>query len=619
MRRIRTAGQWVVAAAIALGAMGSAAIAEPQWRHALSLIGEPEYPADFTHFKWVNPDAPKGGSATLSVIGTFDTFNQFPPGANVAAGYVLIYDTLTVGSPDEPSTEYGLIAEAVSYPDDFSSATFRLRREARFHDGKPVTPEDVIFSFEEQKRVDPFAAKYYENVVKAEKTGDNLVTFTFDVKGNRELPHIMGQLLVLPKHYWTANGADGKPRDLSKSTLEPPVGSGPYRIKSFEATRNIVYERVADYWANDLPVRRGFNNMDLLRFEYYRDQTVAFEAFKAGQVDYYTETSAKNWATSYEFPSLTKGFVVKRTIDLKSPEGMQSFAFNIRQPKFQDARVRQAFNYAFDFESANKQLFYGQYVRTDSFFENSELASSGLPSGLELEILSGLKDKIPPQVFTTEWKNPVNTSSTDIRTNLREATRLLKEAGWSIKNKALTNDKTGEVMAVEFLIESPIWERIILPYVQSLKRLGINATVRTVDDSQYVKRVTDWDYDIVVASFPQSESPGNEQRDFWSSAAAKIKGSRNAMGIENPAVDLLIDKVIFAKSRDELVAATRALDRVLLWNHYVVPMWHIAYDRIAYWDKYKRPDPGPSRATAFPTIWWYDKEAAAKVEPAQKK
>ncbi len=619
MRLVTSIGLMIASGALAALLLGAPAQAEPQWHHALSLIGEPEYPVDFTHFGWVNPAAPKGGSATQSAVGTFDTFNPFPPSANSATGIGLIYDALMTGSLDEPSTEYGLIADAVSFPDDFSSATFRLRKEARFHDGKPITPEDVIFSLEEQKRVDPFTAKYYENVVKSEKTGDNLVTFTFDVKGNRELPHIMGQLPILPKHYWTANGADGKPRDLARSTLEPPLGSGPYRIKSFEATRNVVYERVADYWAKDLPARKGLNNLDLLRFEYFRDQTIAFEAFKAGQTDYYTETSAKNWATSYEFPSLKNGFVVKRTVDLKSPEGMQSFAFNTRRPKFRDARVRQAFNYAFDFESANKQLFYGQYVRTDSFFENSELASSGLPSGLELEILSSVKDQIPPEVFTTEWKNPVNTSPTDIRTNLREATRLLKAAGWSIKNKVLTNDKTGEVMTVEFLISEPIWERITLPYVQSLKRLGINATVRTVDNSQYVKRYSEFDYDIVVATFAQSESPGNEQRDFWSSAAAKIKGSRNAVGIENPAVDLLIDKVIFAKSRDELVAATHALDRVLLWNHYVVPMWHIAYDRIAYWDKFKRPDPGPSRATAFPTIWWYDTEAAAKVEPAQRK
>lgn len=619
MRRARSNIFWVVAAILAAGVTGGPAASEPQWHHALSLVDKPQYPADFTHFKWVNPEAPKGGSATLSVVGTYDTFNQFPPGANVSPGILLIYDTLMTTSYDEPSTEYGLVAEAVSFPDDYSSVTFRLRKEARFHDGKPITPEDVIFSLEKQKEIDPFAAQYYKNVVKSEKTGENLVTFTFDVKGNRELPQILGQLLILPKHYWTANDAGGKPRDLAKSTLEVPLGSGPYRIKSFEATRNIVYERVADYWAKDLPVSKGFYNVDLIRLELFRDQTIAFEAFKAGQIDYYTETSAKNWATSYEFPSLKNGFVVKRTVDLESPEGLQAFAFNLRRAKFQDARVRRAFNHAFDFESANKQLFYGQYVRTDTYFENSELASSGLPAGLELEILNGVKDKVPPEVFTTEWKNPVNTSPADIRTNLREATRLLKEAGWSIKNKVLTNDQTGEVMKVEFLISTPIWERITLPYVQSLKRLGIDATVRTVDDSQYVERTTKFDYDIIVANFPQSESPGNEQRDFWSAAAAKVNGSRNLIGIENPAIDTLIDKVIFAKSREELVASTHALDRVLLWNHYVVPMWHIAYDRIAYWDKYKRPDPGPSRATGFPAIWWYDKEAAAKVEPAQKK
>ena len=613
---------WQIVASAAIGLVVlalPARAAEPVWHHALSLVGTPQYPEGFTHFNWVNPEAPKGGSVTQAAVGTFDTFNPFPPGANPATGIGYIYDTLTVSSYDEPSTEYGLIAEAVSYPDDFSSATFRLRKEARFHDGKPITPEDVIFSLEEQKRVDPFTAKYYQNVVKVEKTGDNLVTFTFDVKGNRELPHIVGQLPILPKHYWTANGADGKPRDLARSTLEPPLGSGPYRIKSFEATRNIVYERVPDYWAKDLPVRKGMHNIDVLRFEYFRDQTIAFEAFKAGQIDYYPESSAKNWATSYEFPSLKNGLVVKRTVELKSPEGMQSFAFNTRRPKFQDARVRAAFNYAFDFEGSNKQLFYGQYTRTDSFFENSELASSGLPTGLELEILSSVKDKVPPEVFTTEWKNPFNASPADFRTNLREATRLLKEAGWSIKNKVLTNDQTGEVMKIEFLISTPIWERIILPYVQNLKRLGIDAAVRTVDDSQYVKRTTEFDFDIIVASFAQSESPGNEQRDFWSSAAAKVPGSRNVIGIENPAVDTLIDRVIFAKSRDELVAATHALDRVLLWNHYVVPMWHLSYDRIAYWDKYKRPEPGPSRFTAFPIVWWYDKEAAAKVEPAQRK
>ena len=612
---------WQCLAWLGLAALlpATPARAEPVWHHALSLIGEPQYPADFAHFNWVNPDAPKGGSVTLPANGTFDTFNTLPPGANYAAGIGLIYDALMTPSLDEPSTEYGLIAEAVSFPDDFSSVTFRLRKEARFHDGKPITPEDVIFSFEKQKEIDPFSGQYYKNVVKAEKTGDNLVTFTFDVKGNRELPHIMGQVTVYPKHYWTATGANGQLRDLSRSTLEPPLGSGPYRIKSFEAGKSIVYERVADYWAKDLPVMRGSYNFDLLRWDYYRDQTVAFEAFKAGKIDFYTETSAKNWATGYDFEGLRKGLAVQRKIDLKSPEGMQAFAFNTRRTKFQDPRVRQAFNLAFDFENANKTLFYGQYVRTDSYFENSDLASSGLPQGRELELLLSVKDSVPPEVFTTEWKNPINASPADIRTNLREATRLMKDAGWSIKNKVLTNDKTGEAMTVEFLIDTPIWERITLPYVKALERLGIKSSVRTIDDSQYERRVTDFDYDIVVATFGQSESPGNEQRDYWGSSSANTPGSRNLVGIKNPAVDTLIDHVIFAKSRDELMAATQALDRVLLWNHYVVPMWHIAYDRLGYWDKYKRPEPGPSRYSGFLNVWWYDKEAAAKVEPAQQK
>jgi microcin C transport system substrate-binding protein len=609
---------WSVGAAAAV-LLGTPARAESVWHHALSLVGEPQYPADFTHFNWVNPDAPKGGSATLARIGTFDTFNALPASGSVELGIGLIYDSLMTGSLDEPSTEYGLVAEAVSFPNDYSAVTFRLRNEARFHDGKAVTPEDVIFSFEKQKAIDPFAAQYYKNVVRAEKTGDDLVTFTFDVKGNRELPQIMGQLTIYPKHYWTANGANGQPRDLAKSTLEPPLGSGPYRIKRFEAGKYIEYERVADYWAKDLPVSRGFYNFDLIRWDYYRDPTVAFEAFKSGRIDYYAETSAKSWATAYDFEGLRKGLAVQRKIELKSPEGMQAFAFNLRRSKFQDARVRHAFNYAFDFETANKTLFYDQYVRTDSYFENSELASSGLPGPLELEMLGEVKDSVPPEVFTTEWKNPFNAAPADFRNNLREATRLLKEAGWSIKNKVLTNDASGEQMAVEFLIDSPTFERIILPYSKSLERLGIKANVRLVDDAQYQRRVTEFDFDIVVATFPQSESPGNEQRDFWGSAAADIAGTRNIIGIKNPAVDKLIDKVIFARSREELVAATKALDRVLLWSHYVVPTWHIAYDRVAYWDKYRRPDPGPSRFTGFLNVWWYDKEAAAKVEPAQQK
>lgn len=616
--RIRTAVAAIFGGLAMLSFPATRLHAEPVWHHALSLVGEPRYGADFQHFDWVNPDAPKGGSVTLSSIGTFDTFNAYPVGANAAAGVGLVTETLMTGSLDEPSTEYGLIAEAVSYPDDFSSVTFRLRKQARFHDGEPVKPEDVIFSFEELKRVNPQIAQYYHNVIKAEKTGEHDVTFTFDVTGNRELPQIMGQLEVLPKHYWTANGKDGKPRDLGKPTLEPPLGSGPYRIKSFQPGREVVYERVADWWAKDLPVSRGFWNLDQIRYVYFRDQTVALEAFKAGQIDFTVETSAKNWATAYDFPALNRGWVKKEEIPLQTPEGMQAFVFNTRLARFSDPRVRQALNYAFDFEWANKNLFYDQYVRTDSFFENSELASSGLPQGLELEILQEVKDLVPPEVFTKEYKNPVNNTPDEQRANRRIATRLLQEAGWTVKSGKLVNDK-GEVFTIEFLLNTPIWERIVLPYVRSLKQLGIEATIRQVDDSQYVQRVENFDFEAIIATTPQSESPGNEQRYFFGSQAADTKGSRNFAGIKNPAVDKLIDRVIFAKDRQELVAATRALDRVLLWNHYVVPQWHYSADRIAYWDKYRRPTPGPSRSTGFPAIWWYDKEAAAKVEPQQKR
>ncbi|MEZ5774196.1 MAG: extracellular solute-binding protein [Hyphomicrobiaceae bacterium] len=596
-------------ALMALPGVYAARADERVWHHAMSLVDAPEYPADFTHFKWANPDAPKGGSVRLSAIGSFDTLNPYPVAANVPAGIGLVTDTLMVSSPDEASVEYGLIAEAVSYPDDYSSVTFRLRKEARFSDGSPVTPEDVIFSFEMQKEINPQIAYYYQNVVKAEKTADNEVTFTFDVKGNRELPHIMGQLDVLSKAYWTAEG-----RDLSRSTLTPFVGSGGYRVKSLDAGRAIVYERIKDYWAKDLPVMKGLWNLDEIRYDYFRDPSIAFEAFKAGDIDEYTEASSKNWATAYDFPALQKGLVVKRTVELETPEGMQAFVLNLRHQKFADARVREAFNLVFDFEWANANLFYGQYTRTSSFFQNSDLASSGLPEGRELEILQGLKDEVPPEVFTTPYANPVNATPADFRKNLREAARLMKAAGFSVKGGVLVDDKTGQPFAVEFLLPSgSSFERIVLPYIQNLNRLGIKASVREVDDSQYEKRVNDFDYDIIVFTFSQSESPGNEQRYFWGSAAADRKGSRNFIGIKNPAVDKLIDMIIFAKDRDELVAATRALDRVLLWNHYVVPQWYFAGDRIAYWDKYRRVEPGPRRASAFPMVWWQDEAAAKRI------
>ena len=598
----------LAAAAMALSTgVGSLSAGSETRHHALSLVGEPAYGPDFKHFDWVNPDAPKGGTVRQWAMGSFDSLNPFSVQGSTAAGVGLIYDTLMTSSPDEPSTEYGLVAEWVSFPDDFSSATFGLRPEARFHDGEPIKPDDVIFSLEALKKAHPHYNAYYRNVVRAEKTGDHEVTFTFDQKGNRELPQIVGQLPVLPKHFWEATGANGQPRDLSRSTLEIPLGSGPYKIKSFDPGRSIVYERVKDWWAKDLPVSKGQWNFDEFVFTYFRDRVPAFEAFKVGQIDYWQETSAKAWATSYDFEAVRRGLVKKEEIPIHRVTPMQAFVMNLRRPQFQDIRVRKAFNLAFDFEWMNKNLFFDQYKRTESFFGNSELQATGLPTGRELEILNEIKDEVPPEVFTTEWKNPVNATPQDQRNNLRKAAQLLAEAGWKPQNGVLTNAK-GEQLAVEILIVQPDFERVVLPFKTNLERLGVRVSVRIVDTSQYQRRTDTFDYDIIVDSFPQSNSPGNEQRNFWGSAAADTHGSMNSIGIKNPAIDKLIDKIIYAADREELVAATRALDRVLLWNYYVIPQWHSPFDRIAVWDMFGRPDKLPEQNPSFMRVWWLDAE-----------
>jgi microcin C transport system substrate-binding protein len=586
--------------------------------HALSLIGEPKYPADFEHFDYVNPETPKGGLVRLGAIGGFDSLNPVLFRGEAVAGLYFVYESLMYDSLEESSTSYGLIAESVSYPDDYSSATFKLREGARWHDGEPITVEDVIYSLEINKSANPRMAFYYANIDRAEKTGEREVTFFFDVTGNRELPMITGQLTILPKHYWIGTDAAGNPRDPMKTTLEPPLGSGPYRVKQVIPGRMITYERVEDYWGKDLPVNVGQWNFDEIRFEYYRDQTVSFESFKAGNLDYYSETSAKNWATAYNFDAVRTGRVVRQEIELKTPQPMQAFVFNLRRPQFQDRRVRQAFNYAFDFEWANKNLFHDQYERVGSFFQNTELASpKALPEGQELEILKELEGKVPPEVFLEVHSNPVNEAPEDLRRNLRRATELLRDAGWEIKNGALTHAETGQRMHVEFLLVSPLFERIVQPYLRNLKRLGITGSIRLVDSAQYTRRVDDFDYDIIVATIPQSESPGNEQRDFWGSEAADRQGSRNLIGIKDLAIDSLVERVIFAKDRVELVAATRALDRVLLWNDFVVPQWFSPTVRIAYWNRYGQPETLPSLTPGFLQVWWYDRQAAEQLSSAR--
>ncbi len=589
---------------------------EPKWVHGLSLFDAPRYPADFKHFDYVNPNAPKGGIVRLVAIGTFDNFNVavgVVRGA-LAAGLTLITETLMTEALDEVSTEYGLLAEAVSYPSDFSSVTYRLRANARWHDGKPVSAEDVIFSFETAKKYDPQLGAYYRHVVKAEKSGERDITFTFDGPGNRELPQIVGQLRVLPKHWWEGTDASGNKRDVGATTLEPPLGSGPYRIKSFVAGRTVIYERVKDYWGKDVNVSVGQNNFDEIRFEYFRDSTVALEAFKADQLDWRTENSAKNWATAYEFPAVTDRRVVLEEFPIRNVGVMQAFVFNTRREKFSDPRLRRAFNFVFDFDEMNKQIFFGQYKRISSYFEGTELASSGLPEGQELEILNTVRDKVPPELFTKPYTNPESGTPAKARANLVEAVRLMKDAGWEVRNRRMTNVKTGETLSAEILIDSPDFERIVLFYRPPLERLGVTMTVRTVDDAQYENRLRRWDYDIIVANWNQSLSPGNEQRDYWGSQSADQQGSRNYAGIKNPAVDAMIEHVIFAKNRAELVAATKALDRVLLWNNYVVPQWTYGKVRSARWDRFGRPDPLPKYGmSAFPTVWWFDEAKAAKT------
>jgi microcin C transport system substrate-binding protein len=548
----------------------------------------------------------------------------------------MIYDTLMVETYDEVSTAYGLLAESVSYPEDFAWATYRLRREARWHDGKPVTPEDVVFSLDILKKQSPMFIAYYSHVVKAEQVGERDVKFTFDAPGNRELPSIVGQLNVLPKHWWEGSDSSGKKRDITATTLEAPLGNGAYRVKNFEVGRRVVYERVKDYWGKDINVNIGRDNFDEIRFEYFRDLTVAREAFKGDQLDFRVENSAKEWATAYDFPAVQDKRVLREEFLVQNLGRMQAFAFNIRRDKFQDPRVRRAFNLAFDFEEMNKQLSYGVYTRIDSYFHGSELAWNApkdgeeasaaelatryaRPQGLELEILETVRAQVPPEVFTTGYTNPVNGTPEKVRANLREATRVLREAGYDVRQRRLFNAKSGQALTAELLVEDQSYERFALFLKPSLERLGIELTLRIVDEVQYQNRLRTWDFDLVIASWPESLSPGNEQRDFWGSKSADRVASRNYIGIKSPAVDTLIDRIIFAKSRAELVAACKALDRVLLWNHYVVPQFDYNKDRTARWDRFGHPDPMPKYMSmaAFPTIWWWDAGKAAKTGSRQ--
>ena len=583
---------------------------QPTRTYALSLIGKPALPEGFDHFPYVNPDAPKGGSLSQGVIGSFDNYNAFIVRGSPAAGTQYLYDTLTVPSANEPYTAYGRLAKTIEVAPDRMWVAFELRPEARFNDGTPVTAADVVWTFNTLRtKGAPFYAQYYADVANAVAESPTRVVFHFKSNKNRELPQILGEMQVMPEHWW-------KGRDFSKPLTDPPLGSGPYRIGHADFGRTMSYERVKDWWARDLPTARGMYNFDTLRFEYFRDASVAFAAFKAGLVDYRLENISKNWATGYAFPARAKGLVKLENVPDRLPTGMEGFAMNTRRAVFKDPLVRRALTWALDFQWMNKTLFYGAYTRNDSYFSNSDFASSGIPQGDELALLQPFKDKLPPELFTKPFMLPVTDGSGNNRTELKQSLAWLKQAGWTVHDRKLVNAQ-GEQMSFVILLSDPSFERVALPYVETLSRLGIAATVRTVDPAQYVRLMQDYDYDMTTVVLGESDSPGNEQTGLWTCGAASKPGGQNYMGVCNPVVDALVADVIAAKDVEHLQAATRALDRVLLWNWYVVPQWYIKDLRIAYWNKFARPAM-PIEVGTTVDDWWVDPKLAAVVDAARK-
>ncbi|MEM7650469.1 MAG: extracellular solute-binding protein [Pseudomonadota bacterium] len=585
----------------------------PKAMHAIALHGTPKYGPDFTHVSYANPNAPKGGTLKLNAIGTFDSLNPFIVKGKPAAGMSfirsgLVYESLMQNSWDEPFTLYGVIAESIEMAEDRSWVAFNLREEAQWADGKPITAEDVVWTFETLRdQGQPFFKAYYGDVSKAEALDERRVKFTFSVAGNAELPLIIAEMSILPKHYWTAEG-----REFGQTSLEPPLGSGPYRIGKVDAGRQIEYVRRDDWWGKDLPLFQGFYNFDRIVYDYYRDSNVALEAFFAGEFDVQLENTAKLWATAYDAQPVKDGRIKKEEIDNTRPAGMQGFIYNIRRDVFKDQKVREALAYAFDFEWSNRQFAYGTYTRTDSFYENSELASSGLPKGKELELLSRFTGQIPPEVFTQTYKPPKTNGTGNMRANLRKAMSMLSDAGWVLGDDGVRS-KDGVRLEFEILDANPQFERWVLPFVKNLERIGVKANFRIVDSAQYQNRMNAFDFDMTIGVFGQSNSPGNEQRDFWGSEKANIEGSRNYVGIQDPVIDQLVEELIQTNSREDLVAHVRAMDRILLWSHYVIPMWHYPKWRIAYWGHIERPNPLSGISPLISYTWWAnDDEAKAE-------
>lgn len=570
--------------------------------HALTMHGTPKYGPDFTHFEYTNPDAPKGGALRLHAIGTFDSLNPFivkgtPAAGQLFLGQSLIYDALMEQSTDEPFSMYCLLCETVELPADNKSITFNLRKDAKWHDGKPVVADDVIWSFNTfVEKGSPFFKAYYGDVTEVIAENPHRVTFKFAHGDNGELPLIVSQISVLPKHYW-------EDKTFDQSSLVPPLGSGPYKVGAVGAGRSIEYIRVPDYWGANLPINKGRHNFDRITYDYYRDSDVALEAFLAGEYDVRDENTAKLWAESYNVPQVADGRIIKAEIPHNRPAGMQGFIYNLRRPVFQDPKVREALAYAFDFEWSNKQFAFGAYKRSRSYFSNSELASSGLPTGKELEILEKYRGKIPEEVFTTEYNPPKSDGSGNNRAGLARAKQILDEAGWAMGPDGV-REKNGVKLQFEIIDSNPQFERWTLPFIQNLQKLGVKANFRVVDTAQYQNRMNDFDYDMTILPIGQSDSPGNEQRDFWSSAKADMPGSRNYMGIKDPVIDEIIEDLIKVKTREDLIAYTRALDRVLQWNHFVIPHWHIDYWRLVWWAKLEKPAKLSGLTPGITDTWW---------------
>ncbi len=610
-----------LAFAVLFAASAGPALADPAqngpWLTAISLINPDAKPVT-DHWDYVNPNAPKGGLVRLSSLGGFDTFNPILPEGEPADGLGLVYETLMTSSLSDSNSSYPLIASALAFPPDISSTTFKINPKARWQDGTPVTPQDVVWSFEEEMKLNPNMQQYYQDVSKAEVTAPDEVTFTFSTTNNRELPVILGQLLVLPQHWWEGKDASGKQRDIGASTLEPPMGSGPYKMKTFNAGSSITYERDPNYWGASEPTQVGQNNFDEIRYEYFRDPDVAFEGFKGDQFDWWSENRAKRWATAYDFPAVQQKKVVQELFPQTYADSgvMVGFVFNLRLDKFKDVRVRHALQYAFDFESLNKTLFYGQYERINSYFYGLPFAGSGVPEGKELEILNTVKDKVPPEVFTSAYENPVAGDPQKLRANLKQALDLLTSAGYRLDGNRLV-DAGGNQLSFEILLNGPTIEPVATAFQTNLKAIGIETTIRSVDSAEYINRMRSRDFEVTYNGWTQSLSPGNEQNFFFGSKAAADPSTSNYGGIADAAIDALINQVVFAKSRDDLIAATKALDRVLLAGYYVVPSYTLRKDRVARWDRFSHPDTLPQYSIGFPTIWWYDEAKAEKAGKAQ--